>query len=143
MSDRVPGRGFDGPPAILILDDEIDHAAIVRVVLQQIAPGLPVETMTEAAALRQRLKSAPQGTLVLMDRMLGGREAIELLPELRASRPDVTVALLSAALSATDQARAIAAGADCAYEKPGRIDEWRALLMHLLWSRDGTWSAVA
>jgi hypothetical protein len=39
--------------------------------------------------------------------------------------------------------RAIAAGADGAYEEPGRLDGWRALLMELLWPPDASWSAAA
>ncbi len=54
------------------------------------------------------------------------------LPALRTARPDLTIAVLSAALSDEDRERALAAGADRAAQKPGKIAEWRTLLSDLL-----------
>ena len=142
MND-VQSHNFFGHPAVLILDDEPDHATIVQWLIAEVAPDIPVETMTQADALARRLAAAPDGALLLIDRMLNGRESLELLPELRAARPDLTVVLISAALSETDRARALAAGADRALEKPGQLGGWRALLGQLLRPRGDSWSAAA
>ena len=129
MSDGAPNIL---PPALIVVDDEVDHAAIVRRLLADIAPPLPVEVVTGASGLLERLREAPQGALLLLDRLLDGREVFDVVSALAAERPDLTVAVLSAALSEHDRERALAAGADHAAQKPGRIADWRALLTDLL-----------
>lgn len=47
------------------------------------------------------------------------------------------------ALSETDRARALTAGADMEFEKPGQLSGWGALLGQLLQPRDGAQSAAA
>ena len=74
---------------VVVVDDDIDHALIVRLVLAQVAPDAEIQIMTDPRALAQRLMDAPRGALVLMDRNLDGRDGIDLLPLLRSERPDV------------------------------------------------------
>ncbi len=136
-------RSLSAPSAVLIVDDEFDHAAIVQWVLAELAPALPVRSLSRPEALQRQLDTVPEGALILFDRMFNGRESFDLLPVLRATRPDLTVALMSCALSEGDRARALAAGADFAVEKPGRIAGWRVLLAELLKSSDAPWSAAA
>ena len=129
MSD---GGAGPVPRALIIVDDEVDHALIIRSLVTEMAADLPVEVMTEASGLVERLKQAPERALLLLDRILDGREVFEWLGTLRAARPDLTIAVLSAALSEDDRERALNAGADHAAEKPGDIAGWRALLAELM-----------
>lgn len=120
------------PTALVIVDDEADHAEIIRQLTAEIAPDLHVRVVQELSQLSRGLRRAPPGALLLIDRVVHGRETIELLPALRALRPDMTAVMLSAALSDRDRQRALAAGAHRAVQKPGRIADWRELLDDLL-----------
>ena len=120
------------PTAALIVDDEPDHALIIRRLLADLAPGLPIEVVATLEELQPRLDETPGGALVLFDRLLGG---IEVLPALRAlanTRSDLTIALLSAWLSEEDEAAALKAGAEVAEQKPTTLEGWRSLLGGLL-----------
>ena len=117
---------------IVIIDDEVDHAIIIRRVLADVAPHAGVDVMTDPRHIDDRLADAPKQALLLMDRMLAGRQSIDLIPGLLRLRPDLSVALLSASLSEEDQRRALAAGALAAVEKPATLDGWRTLLRELL-----------
>lgn len=136
-------RPLLAPSAVLIVDDESDHAAIIQWVVAELAPALPVQTFLRPELLQRELGSVPDGALLLLDRMINGRESLAMLPDLRSGRPDLTVALMSSALSETDRARALVAGADFAVEKPGRLAGWRELLGELLQPHDHPWSAAA
>jgi len=116
------------PPALIVVGDEIDHALIIRRLLADIAPDLPVEVLSEMRDLVRRLGEAPRDALVLMDRLLDGREVFDAFAALRVARPDLTVVMLSE----EERRQALASGADHAAQKPGRIAEWRALLAELL-----------
>ena len=120
------------PTALVIVDDEADHAEIIRQLTAEIAPDLHVRVVQELGELSQGLRRAPPGALLLIDRVVHGRDTIDLLPALRALRPDMTAVMLSAALSDRDRRRALAAGAHRAVQKPGRIADWRELLADLL-----------
>lgn len=134
---------FRAPSAVWIIDDEFDHVAIIQWILAEIAPSLPVQSLSTTAELHEQLDTVPDGALLLFDRMINGRESLDLLPALRASRPDLTFTLMSSVLSETDRARALAAGADFAVEKPGRVADWRVLLAEMLRPLPDSWSAVA
>ena len=120
------------PPNVVVVDDDIDHALIVRLVLSRLAPDAAIEVMTDPRALAQRLVEGPRGALVFMDRQLDGRDGIDLLPLLRAERPDLRTVLLSSALPEADRLRALAAGAYAATEKPGSLIGWQRLVESML-----------
>jgi DNA-binding NtrC family response regulator len=128
---------------VVIVEDEIDHAIIIRHVLADVAPGVSVEVMTDPLRLEERLLGVPQGALLLMDRRLGPLESVDLLPLLSASRPDLRIAILSAALPGEERERALRFGAFEAVEKPGSLDGWRGLLRRLLDLEEGREGAVA
>ena len=128
LSSNVPASH----PSVVIVDDEVDHALIVRLVLHQIVPDATVAIMTDPRALAQRLIEAPLGSVVLLDRHLDGCDGIELLPLLAAERGDLRVVLLSAALTEPDRLRALAGGAYDAVEKPSSVVEWRSFVTALL-----------
>ena len=144
MSPGLLGsRSLLVPTGVLIVDDEFDHAAIIEWIVAELAPALPVQTFLRPESLERQLESVPDGVLLLLDRMINGRESLAVLPDLHSGRPDLIVALMSSALSEADRARALVAGADFAIEKSGRVAGWRALLGELLRPPDNPWSAAA
>ena len=118
--------------SVLIVDDDADHARIAGLVLRTLAPDLSVEVARDAAGAVLALDAQPRGALVLVDRMLGGVESFDTVVRMHAARPDVTLVMLSAALSSIDRAYALACGARDAIEKPGSLAGWRATLAALL-----------
>jgi DNA-binding response OmpR family regulator len=117
---------------LLIVDDDVDHAVIARAVLASVAPDLTVDTCLDPRLALQRLADAPPSAIVLIDRMLDGVESLPMLRHIVRQRPDLYVVLLSSALSAEDQRRALSAGATEATEKPGGLEAWRALMRGIL-----------
>ena len=120
------------PASILVVDDDVDHAYIARIVLQSIVPAVPIEVRHAAANAFDALLDLPRGSLVLIDRVLDDAESFDTIVRMRAERPDVAIVLLSAALSSVDRAYAIACGAFEAIEKPSGLDGWRRALGALL-----------
>ena len=119
-------------PHIVVVDDDVDHALLARMVLRQIVPGAEVTVMTDPHELAERLALVPAGALVLMDRRLDGRDGAAMIPALRAVRGDLRFVLLSAALSERERDRALALGAQAALEKPGSLVGWRSLLASIV-----------
>lgn len=124
------------PPAVLVVDDDPDHARIAALVLHTLAPGLDVQLAHDAASAVAALGAQPRGALVLVDRMLSGVESFDTVVHMHALRPDVTVVMLSAALSPIDRAYALACGARDAIEKPGGLAGWREALGALVGTAD-------
>ncbi len=132
------------PPAVLVVDDEPDHAVIVRELLAMAEPGLAVELVGGAvearaaaaeparASLPPAIVEAPAGALVLVDRLLAGYDCYPIVDVCARERPDLTLVVLSAALPEEERRRALSAGAHEAAEKPGTLTEWRGLLGRLL-----------
>lgn len=117
---------------VVIVDDDIDHAVIARMVLGTVAPDAAVLTLTDPRGLEASLIAAPQDALVLIDRVLDLAESYPLIRRVGATRPDLRFVMLSAALSAQDATRAREVGVLEAAEKPGSIAGWRELLTRLL-----------
>lgn len=117
---------------VLIVDDEVDHAVIARLVIASIAPDATVETCTDSRVARARLIEAPPSAVVLIDRILDGVASWSLVAEVAVERPDLYLVLLSSSLSEEDEARALRAGAAEAAEKPRGLAGWRALLSGVL-----------
>lgn len=131
---------------VVIVDDELDHAVISRLVLAQVAPEVGVDTFTNLEGLGARLAAeVTPRSLVVIDRMLDGTESFGLIEELKGVRPDLTVVLVSAVLDPRDRQRAVEAGAMLAAEKPGDLVAWRAFFTDLLGRRpaESGGSAVA
>jgi len=120
---------------VVIVDDELDHAVISRLVLAQVAPEVGVETFTDLKGLGARLAEVTPRSLVVMDRMLNGTESFGLIEQLKVARPDLTIVLVSAVLNAHDHQRAVEVGATLAAEKPGDLIAWRAFFTDLLGRR--------
>lgn len=115
-------------PSVVILDDEITLAVVMRTLILQGWPDAQVSVFTEARDLDARLHDVPAGSVVLMDRRLDGVDSYGVIAALTKSRPDLRVVMLSASLGPDDAATACAAGAVAAYEKPGGMGGWQQLL---------------
>ena len=116
------------PSAILVVDDNVDHAIIARLVLRGLAPDVTVSMVHTAEAAIPAAMALPLGALVLIDRRLGGVESFDAVVQLRMRRPDVAVVMMSAALTTIDRAAALASGALDGIEKPGNLEGWRGAL---------------
>ena len=120
-------------PAVVIVDDEADHALIVEYVFAEAAPDLSVESIASPAEAARHIVDAPRGALILVDRLFGGADSIPALGEMRALRSDLRIVLLSAALSDEDRDAALSNGAERAEEKPRSLQGWRDLVEALLY----------
>jgi len=122
--------------AVLIVDDDADHAWIVRVMLRTMCPNLPVEVCGDLGVLDLATAALPGGSLVLMDRMIRGAETFDRVVDLHARRPDLAIVMMSAMFTSVDRAYAIACGAREAMEKPSGLDGWRAALRAIVETPD-------
>ncbi len=120
------------PTSIVIVDDDPDHVFIVRHVLSAMVPVVPIDVLSDPQTVRDGLQQAGTDALVLMDRMFAGTDTIDWLPDLCATRRDLRIVVLSAALFDADYNRAMAANANAAFEKPMHLQGWRLLLQGLL-----------
>lgn len=118
--------------SVVIVDDEATLAVVMRTLIVQGWPDACVSMFTDTLGLGERLLEVPAGSVVLMDRRLGGVESYGVVASLLGARPDVRVAMLSASLGPEEIARARAAGAFAAYEKPGALGAWRQLLAEVM-----------
>ncbi len=123
--------------SVVIVDDEVTLAVVMRALILQGWPDAQMSMFTDTQDLGPRLRDVPEGAVVLMDRRLGGMDSYTVITSLLEARPDVRVAMLSASLGPEEIARARAAGAFAAYEKPGALGAWRELLAQVLPAANG------
>ena len=100
----------DEPLAVLIVDDEPDHRELIRDVLVHAFPQVDVaEADTAAGALAELARRQYQA--VILDYMLPDANALQVLPHLFASHPDVTVIVTTARGDEEVAAAAVRGGA--------------------------------
>ena len=107
---------------ILVVDDEPDVEALFRQqfrrelragrFLMEFAPSAPA-ALERAAELRD-----PSLVLILSDINMPGMSGLEMLPQVRASRPDVPVIMITAYGDAETERKAIERGAEGLLTKP-------------------------
>jgi CheY-like chemotaxis protein len=107
---------------ILVVDDEPDVEALFRQqfrrdlragrFLMEFAPSAPV-ALQRAADIRD-----PSLILILSDINMPGMSGLEMLPEVRAKRPDVPVIMITAYGDAETRRKAIERGAEGLLTKP-------------------------
>ncbi len=107
---------------ILVVDDEPDVEALFRQqfrrdlragrVLMEFAPSAPA-ALQRAADIRD-----PSLILILSDINMPGMSGLEMLPEVRARRPDVPVIMITAYGDAETRRKAIEHGAEGLLTKP-------------------------
>jgi signal transduction histidine kinase len=111
------------PDAILLIEDDPDHALLIRRALGR--SGRSAEWVSSTEAALEWLEEHPVPSLVLLDLNLPGRSGHELLHRLRRPPYDlqVPVVVLTSSEARRDRERALLAGASGYEVKSGRIAE--------------------
>jgi CheY-like chemotaxis protein len=107
---------------ILVVDDEPDVEVLFR---QQFRRDLragrfAMEFAQSADKALQRITDAPNGSLILIlsDINMPGMSGLEMLPKVKAERPDVPVIMITAYGDAETTRQALAHGAETLLTKP-------------------------
>ncbi len=105
---------------ILVVEDEAGIADFL-------ARGLEAEGYGVAVAADgisgERLALAPETDLVVLDRMLPGRDGFEVLAAIRRAKPNLPVIMLTAKADVSDRVEGLDAGATDYVTKPFAFDE--------------------
>jgi DNA-binding NarL/FixJ family response regulator len=99
------------PMKALLVDDHPLILSGLRTVIEGFGDGVIVACVETARAARELLAADPRFDLVLLDLQLGDCSGFDLLVELRATYPDISVVVLSSSDSNDDVTRAIYLGA--------------------------------
>src|SRR2546425_8535197 len=100
---------------ILIIDDELEIRESLQTLLE--FEGYEVETAANGEQGLSKLGERPFD-LVLLDLALPDRNGIELLPEIRALDPQISVIMITAYGTVEDAVRAMQSGAGNFLQKP-------------------------
>jgi DNA-binding NtrC family response regulator len=115
----ISGRMTDAPTqaqgCILIIDDEAEIRESLQTLLE--FEGYEVETAANGSQGLSKLGDRPFD-LVLLDLALPDRNGLELLPEIRAIDPQISVIMITAYGTVEDAVRAIQSGAANFLQKP-------------------------
>ena len=111
---------YDAPVRILLIEDELGIADFVEKALR--AAGHQVDACTDGRD-GERHALSTDVDLVILDRMLPGREGVEVLSGIRAVKPELPVIMLTALDGVDDKVRALDAGATDYVTKPFSVDE--------------------
>ena len=111
---------YHGQVRILVIEDEAGIADFVQKALR--AQGHQVDQATDGLAGERRALTTDVD-LVILDRMLPGREGVEVLRGIRAAKPELPVIMLTALGEVADKVEALDAGANDYMTKPFSVDE--------------------
>jgi len=105
---------------ILVVDDEPDVEHLFRQQFRRdIRSGrFVMEFANSAPAALEQVKSNGDPSLILSDINMTGMSGLEMLPEVRAKRPDVPVIMITAYGDADTRRKAIERGAEGLLTKP-------------------------
>ncbi|HLG01014.1 MAG TPA: response regulator transcription factor [Acidimicrobiia bacterium] len=121
-----------GPVTALIVDDDIDIRALVRVVLEASELGIHVVAEAvdgeEAVAVFERLVPPPVPAIVILDNRMPYLSGIEAAEEMRRIVPLQHIVLFTAYLTPALAARAKKAGIDACLSKSD-VEELPALVI--------------
>lgn len=105
---------------ILLIEDEVGIAEFVQKALR--AHGHQVDACGDGLEGERRALTSDID-LVILDRMLPGREGVEVLRGIRAAKPDLPVIMLTALGEIHEKVDALDAGATDYVTKPFSVDE--------------------
>jgi DNA-binding response OmpR family regulator len=105
---------------ILVVEDEAGIADFLARGLEAEGDGVTVAADGEAG---ERLALAPGTDLVILDRMLPGRDGIEVLAAIRRAKPALPVILLTARAEVADRVEGLDRGATDYVTKPFAFEE--------------------
>ena len=117
-----------GPDRVLVIDDERNIRAMVRVCLEQ--AGCQVREAGTAEAALAALSAAP-ADVALVDLKLGDRSGLDLLPLLLAENADLDVVVITAYASIDTAMEAVRRGARDYLPKPFTPAQLRAVVERL------------
>src|SRR4051812_4603925 len=116
ISRRMPAEAqSNGVGAVLIIDDEESIRESLQTLLE--LEGYAVETAGSGEEGLQRLGERPFD-LVLLDLALPGRDGMEILKDIRARDPQLSVVMITAYGTLENAVRAMQAGALNFVQKP-------------------------
>ena len=131
---RVATPALDSPTVgaqvtVLVVDDDPSIRLLCRVNLQ-----LDGHEVHEAGTLAEARAAIAESNIdvVILDVHVAGGNGVDLLAELRASRPELPVALLT---GTADRDELLRAGADALIPKPFTLDELRETVDRLVAGR--------
>jgi DNA-binding NtrC family response regulator len=119
MSDKI----------VLVVDDEKN----IRLTVSQVLDSLeyPVETAINGQEVLKKLDN-PQLALILLDLRLPGMDGMEVLRQVRKTRPDIRVIIMTAYGTVESAVEAIKLGAVDFISKPFTPDQIRTLVRKVL-----------
>jgi DNA-binding response OmpR family regulator len=126
---------------IMLVEDDQSLAMGLEFNLR--SEGYAVDVFSDAESAQEALSREPVYDLILLDRMLPGKEGLTFLAELRASGRDMPVLLLTARDSQEDIVEGLDSGADDYLAKPFDLNVLLARVRSLLRRRTDRTSAAA
>src|SRR5436190_5757265 len=115
ISRRINDAAMPAQGSVLIIDDEAEIRESLQTLLE--IEGYEVETAINGEDGLSRLGERPFD-LVLLDLALPGRSGLDILPEIRAVDPQISVIMITAYGNVEDAVRAMQSGATNFIQKP-------------------------
>lgn len=116
---------------ILIAEDEPTIANKVKLLIQELNwKSTHVENIPELQ--KTLLESKTNFEILVLDRMMGGSDSADYVPQLKQNYPAIKIIILSAIDSSLEKARLIDDGADDYLAKPFESSEFKARLKSLV-----------
>jgi len=123
----------DGPPRILLIDDNAGDIRLIREALQEAAPGATISSISDAAQAVDRLNQAVEAgegpNLVLLDLRMPKKNGLEILAEIKnnpATR-HLPVVILTSSEAQPDIFRAYSLHANSVVTKPLEFVQLRSV----------------
>lgn len=128
----------DTAGTVLVVDDNVDHAELLRVAGERVAPDLSFQAVLDGQEALDYLDGIPPfhdrdlhpyPCLVLLDLMMPRLDGFGVLARLQNVRWDdpVPIVVLTTSLNPVDESRAMALGADAFHTKPAGVEGLGAL----------------
>jgi two-component system OmpR family response regulator len=125
-----PGCAENGH--ILVVDDQQDICDLVQRYLSE--EGFRVSVAKNGAGLRDQMARS-RVDIVILDLMLGGEDGLQLARELRDSRPEIGIVILTGRGETVDRIIGLEMGADDYLPKPFHLRELLARVRSVLRAR--------
>ena len=141
------------PLRVLLVEDDLDHAELVRRGLEQCAPGLTLVHLEDGEAALAYLngRDAPGSPerphLILLDLRLPRVDGLEVLREIKSSPDlsDIPCVVLTTSRAESDMVKAYRLHANSYLVKPGSYEHFAALMSEIerYWLRENSRPAPA
>ena len=129
LAPRSIDAGFVDNGHILVVDDQQEICELVRDYLTE--EGFRVSIANDSAGLCNEMVRS-KIDLVILDLMLGGEDGLQLICELRSSRPEIGILILTGRGETMDRIIGLEMGADDYLSKPFHLRELLARVRSLL-----------